>query len=120
MTTLAETLAIAGPDGQSQTLVKKGAQAPVTARAVFATQRAGERALSWRLFEGEGPGARLVGTFSAALPPGLPGNTWLAVFVTVGDDATVRCEVKENLRRLSIAPGFDGAGATAAVFKVSE
>ncbi len=118
--TLPEALTIAGPDGQTQTLVKKGGQAPVTARAVFATQRAGERALAWRLYEGEGPAARLLGTFSAALPPGLPGNTWLTVLVTVGDDATVRCEVKENLRRLALAPGCDRAGATATTYRVSE
>jgi hypothetical protein len=84
---LEATLSIEGPDGQRLVLFKKGA-APGTARAVFATQRGGERTLSFKLVEGEAGGARLVGTLAAALPPGLPANTWLAVFVTVEADRT--------------------------------
>jgi hypothetical protein len=114
---IAETLSISGPDGQTQEIVKKGAQAPAVARAVFATQRAGERGLSFKLFEGEGA-ARLIGTFQAELPPGLPGNTWLAVFVTVGDDHVISVEVKENLRRIRVDPECDLAGATAKTFTV--
>lgn len=115
---LAESLTIAGPDGQETTLLKKGAQAPATARAIFATQRAGERALAFRLFEGAGKGARLIGTFTAELPAGLPGNTWLAVFVTVGDDHALKLAVKENLRRIDVEPECDATGAKAIVFKV--
>ncbi len=112
-----ESLWIAGPDGQTQALVKKGAQAPAQARAVFATQRAGERTLSFRLFEGDGA-ARLIGTFTADLPAGLPGNTWLSVFVTVGDDHALAVEVKENLRRIRVEPECDAAGAAAKRFTV--
>ena len=115
---LADSLTIAGPDGQETVLFQKGAQAPAVARAVFATQRAGERALAFRLFEGAGKGRRLVGSFAAELPAGLPGNTWLAVFVNVGEDHALKIAVKENLRRLDIEPECDLAGAKAKVFKV--
>jgi hypothetical protein len=117
---LAESLTIAGPDGQETVLLKKGAQAPAVGRAVFATQRAGERRLGFRLLEGEGKGARLVGTFAAELPAGLPGNTWLTVFVTAGEDHALRVAVKENLRRLDIEPECDRAGAKAKVYSVPD
>ena len=116
---LQESLSIAGPDGQTQVILKKGAQTPATARAVFATQRAGERLLAFKLYEGDGA-ARLVGTFSAELPAGLPGNTWLAVFVTAGDDHVLQVEVKENLRRIRVDPECDTSGASAKVFSVRE
>jgi molecular chaperone DnaK (HSP70) len=112
-----ETLSIAGPDGQIQPLVKKGAQLPASGRAVFATQRAGERSMAFRLLEGEGPQARLVASYSAELPAGLPGNTWLAVHVTVGADRAVSVEIRENLRRLRIEPEQDAEAATARVYR---
>lgn len=106
-TMLPKALTIAGPDGRVQTLLKAGASAPATARAVFATQRAGERSLAFKLYEEE---KALLGTFTAELPPGLPPNTWLAVFVSVADDGTIRAAVKENLRRIDIEPVFAPPG----------
>lgn len=117
---LPASLFIAGPDGQIQPLLKKGAPAPASARAVFATQRAGERSLVFRLYEGEGadPGKlRLVGTFAAELPAGLPPNTWLAVFVEAAPDGFVRATVKENLRRIHLAAAGDGSGAKATFYR---
>jgi hypothetical protein len=115
---LEAALSIEGPDGQRLVLFKKGA-APGTARAVFGTQRAGERTLSFKLVEGEPAGARVVGTFAAALPPGLPPNTWLAVFITAGADHAVRAAVRENLRRLEIEPECDRTGADAIVYTIA-
>jgi hypothetical protein len=114
---LAATLSIAGPDGQVQLLFARGARAPATGRAVFATQRAGERTLEFRLLEGEGHD--LVGTLRAALPPGLPPNTWLSVFVESGDDHVVRVRVRENLRRIDVTPEVDATGRRATVYTVS-
>ncbi len=107
---------IAGPRGERQTLLRRGAQLPARARAVFATQRAGERALSFRLYEGEAEspeGLRLIGSWRADLPPGLPANTWLAVHVEVAADGAVRASVRENLRRLDLRPECDPSGAEA-------
>jgi molecular chaperone DnaK (HSP70) len=117
---LAASLTIAGPDGQRRVLLKKGATLPAAARAVFATQQAGERALSFKLFEGESEEAlRLIGTWRAELPPGLPANTWLAVHVEVGEAHAIRVEVKENLRRLRIRPTCDRDGAESALFSAA-
>jgi hypothetical protein len=115
---LAESLTIAGPDGQLQVLAKKGAQSPAAGRAVFATQRAGERSLAFKLLEGEGAGARLIGTFQADLPAGLPGNTWLAVHVTAYEDHSIAVEIRENLRRLRIEPECDPEGAAATHYRM--
>ena len=115
---LKESLSISGPDGQFQTILKKGQAAPAQARAVFATQRAGERTLAFKLFEGESEAkARLVGTFTAELPAGLPPNTWLAVFVDADADHALRIAVKENLRRINLTPECDAAGAKAKVYR---
>ena len=105
------TLAIVGPDGQSQPLVKKGAQLPAQARAVFATQKAGQRELSFKLVEGEK--ALLVGKCDVELPAGLPPNTWMNVFVDISNQCTIRVSVKENLRRINIDAELDREGATA-------
>jgi hypothetical protein len=110
---LTASLSIAGPDGQVQSLFKQGAETPAAARAVFATQKAGERSLAFKLLEDE---ARLVGTFTATLPPGLPPNTWLAVHVTVDESHRIRIEIKENLRRLRLEPECDATGAEAVTY----
>ncbi|MEZ0227200.1 MAG: hypothetical protein ACAI25_01125 [Planctomycetota bacterium] len=111
-----ESLTLVGEDGQSQVVVKKGARLPASGRVVFATQRAGERRLSLRLVEGaEG---RLVATLTAELPPGLPANCWLPVFVTVSESGAVSVRVRENLRRIDIEPTADTTGATARTYKV--
>ena len=115
---LKESLSISGPDGQFQTILKKGQAAPAQARAVFATQRAGERTLAFRLFEGEGEKARLIGNFTAELPAGLPPNTWLSVFVDADAEHGLRLAVKENLRRINLTPECDEAGAKAKIYQV--
>lgn len=131
---LPAALSILGQDGNFQTLLKKGAQLPAQARAVFATQKAGQRELGFKLYEGgthpatgesgarEGSGAggastaKLIGTVAVELPAGLPPNTWLAVFVDVAADLSIRIEVKENLRRIRIDADLDRTGATAGHF----
>lgn len=113
---ISAALSIVGPDGQRHVLFAKGAKAPSTARVTFATQRAGERSLVFKLEEDE-PG-RLVGTFSAQLPPGLPANTWLAVAAEVSPDHSLRLTVRENLRRIQTVPAFDATGAGASVFTI--
>ena len=116
---LPETLSILGQDGNFQPLVKKGAQLPAQARAVFATQKAGQRELGFKLYEGEGGAAKaaLVGKCDVELPPGLPPNTWMNVFVNVAADFSIRIEVKENLRRIRIDAEIDREGATAKHFR---
>jgi molecular chaperone DnaK (HSP70) len=116
---LPASLSILGQDGNFQTLLKKGAQTPAQARAVFATQKAGQRELGLKLYEGEGSAAqaKLVGTVSVELPAGLPPNTWLAVFFTIQQDLSIAVNIKENLRRINIDAEIDREGATAEVFK---
>ena len=100
-------LSIASPSGQRQVLLKEGATLPQEARAMFATQRAGERELALRLYEGATGDGVLIGDVRASLPAGLPPNTWLGVFVRVGHDLQLRIEVRENLRRLRIDATLD-------------
>jgi molecular chaperone DnaK (HSP70) len=101
------TLTIEAPSGQAHPLVKKGATLPQEARSIFATQKAGERELALRLYEGEGKSRKLVGDVRAELPPGLPPNTWMQVYVSVQKDLSIAVEVKENLRRLRIEGEVD-------------
>ena len=117
--TLPAPLSILGQDGNFQTLLKAGAKLPAQARAVFATQRAGQRELGFKLFEGEGSAAasRLVGTCNVELPPGLPPNTWMNVFTDISSACTIRISVKENLRRINIDAELDAEGQTAAYFR---
>jgi hypothetical protein len=110
-----ESLTLVAEDGQTHVVVRKGARLPASARVVFATQRAGERRLSLRLVEGEE--GRLVATLAAELPAGLPANCWLPVFVSVSESAEVSVRVRENLRRIDIAPVADRTGATARTFR---
>jgi len=113
--TLPAQLSILGQDGNFQPLLKKGAQLPGQARAVFATQKAGQRELGFKLYEGDGGVGRaaLVGTVTVELPAGLPPNTWLSVFTDVSQQCTIRIAVKENLRRINIDAEIDPEGATA-------
>jgi molecular chaperone DnaK (HSP70) len=112
-------LAILGQDGNFQVLLKAGARVPGQARAVFATQKAGQRELGFKLYEGEGgpAKAKLIGKVDVELPPGLPPNTWMNVFIAVDDALGLRIEVKENLRRINIRADVDRDGAEAAHFK---
>jgi molecular chaperone DnaK (HSP70) len=109
--TLPLPLSILGGDGNFQTLLKAGARLPAQARAVFATQRAGQRELSFKLYEGEGSAekAALVGAVEVELPPGLPPNTWMNVFCEVRADLSLRISVKENLRRIHIDAALDAS-----------
>lgn len=116
--TLPAPLSIEAPGGQSQVLLQKGAALPARARAVFATQRASERELTLRLYDGEGKGRKLVGTALCELPAGLPPNTWLQVWVQVSADLALGIEVTENLRRLRLEPEIDAAGARSKRFRV--
>src|SRR5262249_1961573 len=92
-------LSILGQDGNFQTLLKTGTRLPAQARAVFATQKAGQRELGFKLYEGEGSAAtsNLIGTCNVELPPGLPPNTWMNVFTDISSACTIRISVKENL-----------------------
>lgn len=111
------SLSLVGPDGQSHPVVKKGGRLPASAKAVFATQRAGERQLAVRLVEG--PDALLVATLTAELPPGLPANCWLPVHVSVSESHEASVTVRENLRRIDVTPRADLTGAQATLFRVS-
>lgn len=108
---LPAALSVASPGGELQVLLCEGTPLPARGRAVFATQRAGERQLALELLEGEGQGARHIGYARCELPPGLPANTWLAVFVSVAADRTIAVEVAENLRRLRLEADLDRSAA---------
>lgn len=112
-----DSLTLAGPDGQTHPVFKKGGRLPASTRVVFATQRPGERALSLRLLEGDE--GLLVATLTAELPPGLPANCWLPTFVTVSESGVVSVNVRENLRRIDVTPVADLTGAMARAFKVA-
>lgn len=116
---LPEALSILGQDGNFQVLLKKGAQLPAQTRAVFATQKVGQRELSFKLYEGEGgeAKAKLIGKVDVELPAGLPPNTWMNCFIGVDQGCGLRVEVKENLRRIRIDAEVDREGATSAHFK---
>lgn len=109
--TLPIALSIEAPDGQEQVLIQEGAQLPAETRAMFATQKPGERELALRLFEGAGKKRKLIGEARCELPAGLPANTWLATFVRVGADLRVSVEVRENLRRIREDAEIDASGA---------
>ncbi len=116
--TLPAALSLLGQDGNFQTLLKAGAVLPAQCRAVFATQKAGQRELGFKLYEGEGGADRasLIGTCAVELPAGLPPNTWLTVFTTVNRDLSIAIAVKENLRRINIDAELDREGAAATAF----
>jgi hypothetical protein len=116
--TLPCDLLVEGPDGQTQPILKRGASLPGEARCVFATQKAGERGLSLRLHEGAGKATKLVGVAACELPPGLPANTWLAVFVRVSAELSLSVEVTENLRRLRLRAAIDATGARSKRFVI--
>jgi hypothetical protein len=116
---LPEAFSILGQDGNFQVLLKSGSKLPAQTRAVFATQKAGQRELGFKLYEGEGGAARaqLIGKVDVELPPGLPPNTWMNVFISISEELGLRIEVKENLRRINITAEVDREGATSAHFK---
>ncbi|HVY60918.1 MAG TPA: hypothetical protein VHF22_04660 [Planctomycetota bacterium] len=118
MTQLPDAFSILGQDGNFQVLLRSGSRLPAQTRAVFATQKAGQRELGFKLYEGEGgtANAKLIGTVDVELPPGLPPNTWMNVFINIDESLGLRIEVKENLRRINITAQVEREGATASHF----
>lgn len=109
------SLGIESPRGEAKVLLRRGAALPAEATTVFATQRAGEREIAFKLVEGDE--RALVAVYKAALPAGLPANTWLTVIVRVGEDHVVRATVRERLRRIDVDAEADATGATAKVLR---
>ncbi len=111
-------LFVRGPDGREARVLERGARLPASRRLVFATERPGQRTLELALLEGgEAEARRPLAGARCALPPALPANCWLQVYVEVDNALTLRVRVRENLRRLDLEAELDGEPAAGCFFR---